>query len=104
MESMFAGRVRGTRSTASVLLMLFVLAALTLSAVTRFVDFSNSPLTWTHPGPTQGKRTSYNPNAIIPVAPIVRSVIIPSQVLAVEQPLHLEPFQNNLHKRPPPTA
>src|SRR5690349_6880116 len=104
MESMFAGRVRGARSTASVLLMLFVLAALTLSAVTRFVDFSNSPITWTHAGPTQGKRTFYSPNAVRPVAPIIHSVIIASQALTVEQPLHIEPFQNNLHKRPPPTA
>ena len=84
--------------------LLALMCSLAVCLVTRFVDFSNSPATWTHPGPTQGKRTFYSPNAIIPVAPIVRSVIIPSQALAVEHPLRFEPFQNNLYNRPPPTA
>lgn len=99
----YVGRNRETRSTAIVLL-LVVVSAITISAVTRFVDFSNSPLTWTHAGPTQGKRAYATPETITPVAPVLLVVIIPSKALGIEQPLPLQAFQHNLYNRPPPCA
>jgi len=86
-----------------VLLMLCLLLAITISAVTRFVDFSNSPSTWIHAQTTQGHRAYYTPERLGPLPPAIAVLVIRSQVLAAEPELFLHAFQHNLYKRPPPS-
>lgn len=86
-----------------VLLMLIVLFAIAVSAVTRFVDFSGSPINWTQaPTATQGHRAYYSPERIGAVAPSISILIRPSQALFADQMLPSHPFQHNLYNRPPP--
>jgi hypothetical protein len=102
MPSILTGPNRDKRSRAVVLLMLIVLFSIAVSAVTRFVDFSSSPITWTHAQTTQGHRAYYTPERIGAAAPSISFFIIPSQALFVQQLLPSQPFPHNLYNRPPP--
>ena|SRR5437868_4708035 len=94
-------QIKGWRKKA---VLLALVCSLAVCLVTRFVDFSNSPLTWTHAGPTQGKRPVTTPDALPLLPPAILVLAAVLQALQAEQGPATQPVQHNLYKRPPPLA